>query len=127
MMDAKSCMNWGLLLVRVALAVVFITHGYAKLTHIDATIAFFGSLGMSSFFAYLVGIVELLAGLMMLAGYYTRYAGYLIAIVMLVAIVKVKWALGFMGGYEFDFTLLMCALAIACAGPGDFVLMKKMK
>ncbi len=127
MMDAKSCTNGGLLLLRVGLAAVFIAHGYAKLAHIDQTIAFFGSIGLSSIFAYLVGIVELVGGLMMVVGYQVKYAGYALSLVMLVAIAKVKWALGFMGGYEFDLVLLLNALGIAWTGPGEYVLMKKMK
>lgn len=126
-MDQKSCTNGGLLLIRLGLAAVFIAHGYTKLAHIDETIAFFGSIGLSGMFAYLVGLVELLSGLMMLVGYCTKYAGYAIALVMLVAIVKVKGAMGFMGGYEFDVMLFLSALGLAWTGPGEYILMKKMK
>lgn len=125
MLDSKSCAAWGLVLVRVGLAAVFIAHGYAKLANIDQTIAFFGSLGLASFFAYLVGLVELLGGLAMLLGVYTKYAGYLLALVMLVAIVKVKWAVGFMGGWEFDLVLLLNALAISWTGPGEYTVLRK--
>lgn len=125
MMDSKSCAAWGLVLIRVGLAAVFISHGYAKLAHIDQTIAFFGSMGLAPFFAYLVGLVELLGGLAMLLGVYTKYAGYLLAIVMFLAIVKMKFAMGFLMGWEFDLVLLLNALAISWTGPGEYTIMKK--
>ena len=46
MMNSKlsfcKCTDVGLLLMRLALAVVFLSHGIQKLGHIDGTIAFFG-------------------------------------------------------------------------------------
>jgi uncharacterized membrane protein YphA (DoxX/SURF4 family) len=41
---------------------------------------------------------------------------------MAVAIVKVVWPQGFIGGYEFELTLLTVALALAIAGGGAYSL-----
>lgn len=108
----------GLLVLRIVLGVVFIAHGYGKLKGIDGVIGFFGSIGLSPMWAYLVSWVELLSGVAMVAGIFTEIAGYLIAIVMLVAIFMVKAKFGFVGGYELDLILLASALAVAWSGPG---------
>jgi len=53
----------GLLLIRIALAIVFIAHGWQKLQNSSGVVGFFGSLGFAPIFAYLVIIIELLGGI----------------------------------------------------------------
>ena len=109
-----------LLLLRVALGAVFVAHGWQKLTHMEGTVMFFGSLGFPAVLAYLVALVEFLGGIAMLLGIFLPYAGTLIAIVMLVAAFYVKAGKSFIGGWEFDFVLLLLAVALAIAGPGRY-------
>ncbi|MCX6781100.1 MAG: DoxX family protein [Candidatus Magasanikbacteria bacterium] len=116
-----KCADWGLLLIRLGLAAVFLTHGVQKLTHIDGTIAFFAGLGFSSFFAWLVAICETLGGFALLFGVYMQAVGPVLAIVMLVAIFKAKLGRGFVG-YEFEFLLLLATLGMGMIGPGRFAL-----
>lgn len=106
--------------LRVVLGVIFIAHGWAKIQGMEGTIGFFGSLGLAPFFAYLVAWTEFLGGLAMVLGLYTRVAGYLIAIVMVFAIVLAKFKMGFLGGYELDLILLASALVIAQHGSGPY-------
>ncbi len=114
-----SCrQDFGLFLIRLSLALVFIIHGWVKFTNMEATVGFFVQLGIPGFFAYIVAAVEFFGGLAMLLGVGTFYAGILLAVVMVVAILKVKLKSGFVGGYEFDITLLLTALGIAKTGPG---------
>jgi uncharacterized membrane protein YphA (DoxX/SURF4 family) len=105
--------NWGMLLVRIVVGLVFIVHGWDKIQNIEGVIGFFGSLGLMSAFAYLVAWTEFLGGLAVLLGLFSKYAAYLLAIVMVGAIYLVKFKMGFAGGYEFDLLLLVSALAIA--------------
>lgn len=117
----KNCscrQDLGLFLVRLALALVFIIHGWGKFANMQATIGFFAQLGFPVATAYLVATVELLSGIAMLLGVATLYAGVLLAVVMAVASFKVKLGQGFVGGYELDVTLLLSALGIAAAGAG---------
>lgn len=67
---------------RVLLSVLFILAGFAKLTAISGTAGWFGSLGLPvpTVTAVVVGLVELLGGLAILAGYKTRIAAIVLAL-----------------------------------------------
>lgn len=106
----------GMFLLRVVLGAVFIAHGWAKVSGIEGTIGFFAGLGLPAFMAYVVAYVEFLGGIALVLGLCTRVAAYLIAAIMVGAIVTVKFAKGFAGGYEFDLILLVSALLIAWSG-----------
>lgn len=111
-----------LLIVRLALAAVFIYHGYGICSAVSQ---FAGFTKMPIAAAWLVGGGELLGGLGMLAGVLSRIAGVGLAIIMLGAIVTYHWAHGFSitnQGYEYVLTLLLNGLAITIAGPGKYSL-----
>lgn len=107
-----------LFLVRIGLAAVFIVHGWGKFVNMEATGDFFATIGLPATVVYLVAAIELLGGIAMLLGIGTTAAGIGLAIVVIGAIVKVKWAQGFSGGWEFDLVLFLSALAVGAAGPG---------
>ncbi|MDQ3245253.1 MAG: DoxX family protein [bacterium] len=119
MFMGKSCKEWGMFILRVVLGVAFFIHGWDKLQNIDGVIGFFSSIGLPPFFAYLVAWSETLAGLALILGFFTQIAGYVISIIMLVAIFKVKLKGGYLGGYELDLIYLASALAIAWSGAGS--------
>lgn len=123
----KNNQDLGLLLLRVALGAVFIAHGWAKWQDMPGTIQFFSNLGLSAMWAYVVATIELLGGLAILLGIWHRLAGYLLAAVMVGAIITVKGSKGFLGGYEFDLTLLLVALATAMMPPGKYLVLKKQR
>ncbi len=54
----------------------------------------------------------------MIVGLFTRISAALIACVMVVAILKVRLARGFLGGYEFEVALLAIALSLVISGAG---------
>lgn len=115
----------GLFLIRFALAVVFIIHGWLKLSNMSGTIDFFEStVGIAGFWAYIVAVVEFLGGLAMLLGIWVYWSGVLLATNMLFAIILLKLDTGFVGGWEFDLVLLLCALSIATVGPGIYTVKK---
>ncbi len=122
--DKAMCAETGMFLIRLGLGLVFVAHGWGKIGMMDGTVSFFGTLGLAPFFAYLVSWVEFLAGLAMILGVCTKWAGILLALVMAGAIWYVKGAMGFLGGYELDLTLLLVALGVAFTGPGSFTVHK---
>src|SRR5947207_2348069 len=90
-------------LIRLALAIVFIYAGKYHVTNMAMTVKFFGMLGLPAAFAYLVGYIELLGGIMMLIGIWIRPVAWLFAIIMVGAIAFAKGKLGFQN-YEFELT-----------------------
>lgn len=115
-----DCPDAGLLAVRIGLAAVFITHGAMKLATVAATMTMFEKMGMPGWLGVLVGIIELLGGAAMFVGAYVKYAGYALAAVMVGAILAVKWKMGFVGGWEFEFALATMAIGIAWLGAGEY-------
>lgn len=106
-------------LIRLALAIVFIYHGWGKLHNLAGTVQFFNSVGLPVYFAYLVAFIEFLGGIMMLLGVWIRPVAWLFAAIMIGAIAFVKGSHGF-AGYEFELTLLIASLAVAYLPVGKF-------
>jgi len=122
--------QWATIPLRLALGVIFLAHGGQKLfgwlggRGLAGTAGFLaGKLGLEPgmLWALLVGLGEFGGALLLLLGLFTRLGALAIAIVMLVAILKVHWGTFFMpAGIEFAFSLLCSALALLIAGGGKF-------
>ncbi|MBI2038765.1 MAG: DoxX family protein [Candidatus Niyogibacteria bacterium] len=113
------------LLLRIILGTIFVVHGYPKLfKNFSETAGFFESIGIrpGKFWVFAVGAVEFFGGIALVLGFATQLAAALLAIDMLVAIAKVKFRQGFVGGYEFDLTLLVIALSLVLTGPGAYAI-----
>ena len=119
--------KYSVLVLRIGLGIAFIAHGWQKFNGIGYVVQFFGTLGFPSFFAYLAAYGELLGGLAVLFGAFTRYASGLIAAILIVAIFKVKLSTGFLGGYELDFAFLAMSISLMLSGAGNHSLDKKYK
>lgn len=106
-------------ILRVFLGATFLIHGLAKFQGgIENTAGFFESLGIPGFTAYVVALIELIGGIAVILGIGTRVISILFAIVLAVAIVKVKIAVGFLGngqmaGYELDLALMAISIYLA--------------
>ena len=109
-----------LLLLRVALGVIFITHGYPKLVHGAGMQSFFIEHGLPGYFLYIAGVLELFGGGLLLLGLFTRGAALLLAAEMFVAIWKVHSSHGILAVHEYEFplSLAMACLALASVGAG---------
>ena len=117
----------GKLVLRLALGALILLHGISKLSSgIDGITAMVSAAGMPAFVAYGVYIGEVLAPLMVLAGWYARIGAGVIAVNMLFALGLVHradvFAFGETGGWalELQGMFLFTALAIACLGPGRY-------
>ena len=117
----SSLQPLGLLALRCALGIIFVTHGYPKLT--QSTVAMQGIFvqhGLPGRLVYVAGVLETFGGLLLIVGLFTRAAGLLLAVEMAVAIIKVHSAHGIMAlrDYEFPLALACAAVAIATVGAG---------
>ncbi|HEY2460670.1 MAG TPA: DoxX family protein [Candidatus Acidoferrum sp.] len=108
----NSLQPLSLLLLRVALGVIFIFHGYPKLAHSSAAMqSVFQQHRLPGYFVYVAGVLETFGGGLLIAGLFTRFAALLLAIEMGVALAKVHSVHGYMAVHEYEFPL---ALATAC-------------
>lgn len=115
---------WGLLPVRLVVGVVFIAHGWLKLHSfgIQGTTKFMGGLGIPEpgVIAVYVIVLEMIGGLALILGGFTRFFAALLAIDMLGAIFFAKRNAGFFGpdGWEFELTLCAACLTLVIVGAG---------
>jgi putative oxidoreductase len=115
----------GKLVLRVALGLLILLHGIAKLSKgVGGIGGMLGAHGVPEAVAYLVYVGEVLAPALLILGLFTRPAACVIAINMLVAIWLVHtqqfWTLNNTGGWSLELQgmYLSAALAIALLGGG---------
>ncbi|MEK3856560.1 DoxX family protein [Cytobacillus sp. FSL H8-0458] len=124
-------MDFGLLIIRIVIGVLFIGHGAQKLFGwfggygLKGTGGWFESIGMKPgvALALFAGLAELLGGILFTLGLSTPLAAIFIAGTMAMAIIKVHapnglWATA--NGYEYNLTLLTVAIGVALIGPGQY-------
>jgi len=135
----------GLLVLRIALAVVFFAHGGNKLFGLfggpgigpgglTSASAFFDTLGLHPpfLFAVVEAGLEVAGSILLALGFLTRWAASALAISMAVAMWKVHLPWGFFlnwtgapdrgHGIEFAFVLCFALVALALTGGGDWSL-----
>lgn len=116
------------LILRLVLGISFFIHGLVKFQGgIENTVGWFGSIGLPGFLAYGVALIEVVGGLALVLGLFTRLVSVLFVLLMVGAIVKVKLAAGFLGngqmaGYELDLAFLAMAVSIAITGSKAYAL-----
>ena len=99
-------------------------HGLPKLLDISTTQNSFTNMGLPPELAIIIGLLEFVGGLAILLGVFTRIAAGLLAINMIGAILQVKLAKGFIGGYELDLLYLAIMISLMLTGPGNLSIEK---
>jgi putative oxidoreductase len=107
-----------LLMLRIVLGIIFLSHGYPKLAHSGAGMqSAFLEHGLPAYFVYLAGIIETFGGLLLLLGLFTRGAALLLAIEMCVAIWKFH-SRSYLAVHEYEFPLCLAAVCFVLASVG---------
>ncbi len=122
--------GFGIAILRIVTGLIFFMHGWQKFTGeggLDGTSGFLGSLGIPApyFMAILLIATELIGGIMLILGLFTRYVAVAEAIAMVVALVTVHLDKGFFsqnGGYEYVLALIGASLALVLLGSGSLAL-----
>jgi putative oxidoreductase len=108
-------------IIRVVMGIIFLSHGVAKLqmglSNVDA---WFSSIGIPGFLAYVVAMLELVGGIMIIVGLFTRYVSALFVVMLIGAILTTKLSAGLLGdgqmpGYELDLGFLLVSLYLVVA------------
>ena len=124
--SSPTSQAWGVTILRVVIAIVFIAHASQKLFSdgIHGVAKAFAQLGvpLPTVSAVAISGLEFVGGILLLIGLLARPVAALLACDMLGAVYFVAHAhRGFFskgGGYEYPLTLLAASLALALAGPG---------
>ena len=127
-MTTQSNTDLAALALRLSSGVLFLAHGWMKvgLFTIPGTVAFFESLGLPGFFAYLTILAELGGGLLLIAGIAVR----LVSLPLIAILLGSVWAhAGFGwtfsnegGGWEFPLFWAVVQGVIALLGAGAYAL-----
>jgi len=122
--------------VRLAVGAVFAAHGVQKLFGVwgggglTGTAGFFAQLGLTPAYplAIVVGLLELVGGLLLVAGAFTFVVCSGLTLSMIVAVWKAHLAHGFFlnwtnapgvgHGYEFNLVLIASLVSLMLTGPG---------
>ena len=125
MIDSRTA-PYAALVMRLALGIMFLAHGLTKVLVFTpaGTVGFFESIGFPGFLAYPVMAFEVIGGLMLILGVYTRLVAAL-AVVQLFVAATVHFANGWSftnpnGGWEYPIYLAVTALVVALLGEGAF-------
>lgn len=114
-----------LLLLRIVLGVVFFVHGAQKVfgwfggSGIDKWVGFMESMNISKPIAYLAAYGEMIFGITLILGIYTKVSALAAFVFMLFAIYLVHWEKGFFvnkGGYEYALVLAIASLSLYFSG-----------
>jgi len=106
----------GLLVARLIVGGIFILTGWMKVSDMAQTIGYFGQIGLAPFWAYLVGYVELIGGLMVVLGLWTCLTSVVLSIIMIVA-AYLSRSMGFAGMMgPLAILASLVVLATSCGG-----------
>lgn len=115
------------LVLRVALGVLALAHGLLKVVVFTpaGTVGFFESLGLPGALAYATIAIEVVGGLALIAGVFTRYVAIAMVPVLLGSIVFAHWNAGWLfsnqgGGWEYPAFWAVALIVQALLGDGAF-------
>ncbi len=128
MIDSRTA-PYAALLLRLTLGGLFLVHAGLKLFVFTpaGTAKFFGSIGLPPELAYVVMTAEVLAGIALILGIFTRWVALLATPILLGAIVTVHGAAGFFfnnphGGWEYPAFWTIALLVQSLLGDGAYAL-----
>jgi putative oxidoreductase len=117
----------GKLVLRLTLGILLLFHGVSKLMHgVSGIEGMVAAHGLPAFFGSAVYIGEVVAPILLIIGMYTRLAGWLVVINMIVAFILVHsgqlFEIGGSGGWKLELQgfYLFCGLAVALLGAGSY-------
>src|SRR3954468_5988712 len=122
-------LNLSLLLLRAITGLIVFVAGAGKVFGLfggygmtKTLEAFSSMMHISAPWAYISMYTELIGGLLLIIGLFTRPAAFLVTINMLVATIYVGWNNFFSGQGDFAFILCICSFAILLVGPKAYSL-----
>ena len=121
---SRYCLNrhLGLVLIRVAVGMVFLVHGWGKVGNIGQTEQMFTMMGLGGTTGFLIAYLEVIGGLALITGVFTRVFGVIFGIEMLVAVFVTGFSHGLYKPHEFELVLMLLSFGVALTGSGKYSL-----
>ena len=124
--------DFGKLVIRVALGLLILLHGVAKIKGgVAGVSSMVTGVGLPAWFAYGVYVGEVLAPLMIILGLFSRVGAFIIFVNMIFAVFLVHrpelFMLGKQGGYalELQAMFLFTAMGLMFMTPGRYAISKR--
>lgn len=126
--------QWNPVVLRLALGLVFVVSGVGKVFAVGPKASGIGGFSgmladlgvpLATAVAVVIGFTELLGGILLLLGLFTRFVAAALAVVMIGATVLVHLPNGFVaseGGIEYTLVLSLVSIALVLSGPGALAL-----
>ncbi|WP_160032530.1 DoxX family protein [Paenibacillus sp. An7] len=109
-------MNIVTTIMRVVFGILFLVHGMDKFnTGLGNISGWFESINIPGFLAYIVGPVELIGGILLILGLFTRYVSAILLVILIGAVLTAKLSMGLLNGYELDLSFMLIALYLVFA------------
>jgi len=108
--------HWG---IRASIGAIFIIHSLKKFD--PSWQDWLISIGIPPELQLPIALTELIGGIFLIVGAFTRITSSIFAVILLGAIFHIRWENGFFvskGGWEWDLVMLSVVLAIIAVGPG---------
>ena len=112
----------GLLLIRVAVGIVFFAHGWMKIGNISGVEGMMTGFGLPGALGAFIAWLEVIGGIALVLGIFTRVFAAAFAIEMLVAIFLTGGAAKGYRPHELEIFLLLVSLGVALSGSGKWSL-----
>lgn len=121
--------EYGALILRLALGIMFIAHAHLKIFTftIPGTVGYFQSIGLFGFLAYPTILFELFGGIALILGLFSRFVALAGIPLLLGTIIFAHWQAGWLftnqgGGWEYPAFLAAACLAQVFLGNGAYAL-----
>ncbi|WP_167577966.1 DoxX family protein [Ammoniphilus sp. YIM 78166] len=117
----KNRLEWMLFIGRIILGAILLANGIQKWSNMQATEKIFVDFaGLPAFMAYVTAVMETVAGIGLLLGIFVEGSAMIATILMIGAILFVRYQMGFLGtgkgGYSYNLAILGLSLILAVAG-----------
>ncbi|GEM_PF-907286 len=114
------------MMLRLMLGITFILHGKFKVEWGYGNLADWlttEGIPLAVFFSYALPWIEIIGGLLIVIGLWSRYISILFILILAVALFQVKLSAGFLSntatGYEFDILMLLVSIHVALTAPSS--------
>lgn len=120
MMSLQKISTFAPLPIRIIAGIAFILHVLPKFENLQGTQGFFASIGLPAELALLIGLLEVIGGILLIVGLVTRITSilFIIETIGIILILKAGNSFTGEGGYEIEILLMFISISLLLSGPG---------